>query len=201
VTNAEWLAFIEDGGYRTFSLWLSDGWTIVNREGWQAPLYWQERDGQWLTMTLEGIQSVDRAAPVAHVSYYEADAFARWAGHRLPTEFEWEIAANGAERRENNLSSGALRPLPSRSSRNGKPSQMFGDVWQWTQSAYLPYPGYRAPQGALGEYNGKFMVGQQVLRGASCVTPAGHTRASYRNFFYPHQRWQFAGLRLASEFL
>ena len=201
VTNAEWLAFIEDGGYRTFSLWLSDGWTIVNREGWQAPLYWQERDGQWLTMTLEGIQSVDRAAPVAHVSYYEADAFARWAGHRLPTEFEWEIAANGAERRENNLSSGALRPLPSRSSRNGKPSQMFGDIWQWTQSAYLPYPGYRAPQGALGEYNGKFMVGQQVLRGASCVTPAGHTRASYRNFFYPHQRWQFAGLRLASEFL
>jgi ergothioneine biosynthesis protein EgtB len=199
VTNAEWLAFIEDGGYRTFSLWLSDGWTIVNREGWQAPLYWEERDGQWLTMTFEGMQSVDRTAPVAHVSYYEADAFARWAGHRLPTEFEWEIAAKGAERRENNLISGTLRPLPSRSSRNGKPSQMFGDVWQWTQSAYLPYPGYRAPQGALGEYNGKFMVGQQVLRGASCVTPEGHMRATYRNFFYPHQRWQFTGLRLASE--
>ncbi len=199
VTNTEWQEFIEDGGYRNFALWLSDGWAVVNREGWQAPLYWEERDGLWLTMTLEGVRPVDRAAPVAHVSYYEADAFARWAGHRLPTEFEWEIAANGAEARGNNLASGSLRPLPSESSRYGELRQMFGEVWQWTQSAYLPYPGYRALAGALGEYNGKFMSGQQVLRGSSCVTPDGHSRATYRNFFYPHQRWQFTGLRLASE--
>jgi ergothioneine biosynthesis protein EgtB len=199
VTNAEWQAFIEDGGYRNFALWLSDGWTIVNREGWQAPLYWEERDGLWFTMTLEGIRPVDRAAPVAHVSYYEADAFARWAGHRLPTEFEWEIAADGANASENNFASDTLWPLPPGSSRDGELRQMFGDVWQWTQSAYLPYPGYRALVGALGEYNGKFMSGQHVLRGSSCVTPAGHSRATYRNFFYPHQRWQFTGLRLASE--
>ena len=148
-------------------------------------------------MSLEGMRPIDRAAPVAHVSYYEADAFARWAGHRLPTEFEWEVAAKGVEATA--LASGALRPLPAASSRDGRPRQMFGDVWEWTQSAYLPYPGYRAPAGALGEYNGKFMVGQQTLRGSSCVTPEGHARATYRNFFYPHQRWQFMGLRLASE--
>ena len=199
VTNAEWQAFIEDGGYRNFALWLSDGWTVVNREGWQAPLYWEERDGLWFTMTLEGMQLVDRASPVVHVSYYEADAFARWAGQRLPTEFEWEIAAEGADTSGNNLACGALRPLPPGSSRDGELRQMFGDVWQWTQSAYLPYPGYRAAVGALGEYNGKFMSGQHVLRGSSCVTPDGHSRATYRNFFYPHQRWQFTGLRLASE--
>jgi ergothioneine biosynthesis protein EgtB len=197
VTNAEWLAFIEDGGYQTPALWLSDGWAAVNREGWRAPLYWEERGGSWHTTTLSGLEPIPPAAPVAHVSYYEADAFARWAGARLPTEFEWELAASGA-REENTLGSGALRPLPAPQG-GGRLCQMLGDVWEWTQSAYLPYPGYRAPSGALGEYNGKFMVSQQVLRGASCVTPSGHSRATYRNFFYPHQRWQFTGLRLASE--
>lgn len=198
VTNAEWLEFLTDGGYRTASLWLSDGWATVNREGWQAPLYWEERDGQWFGMSLEGLQPIDRAAPVAHVSYYEADAFARWAGKRLPTEFEWEVAAQGLAVSGNSLASRAYRPLPAEATSGGL-RQMFGDVWEWTQSAYLPYPGYRPPPGALGEYNGKFMVSQQVLRGGSCATPEGHTRATYRNFFYPHQRWQFIGLRLASE--
>jgi ergothioneine biosynthesis protein EgtB len=199
VTIGEWLEFMGDGGYRTASLWLADGWTTVNRESWGAPLYWEQRDGQWFAMSLEGLQPVDRAAPVAHVSYYEADAFARWAGKRLPTEFEWEIAAQGLPVAGNSLASKALRPLPAEPSSGGKPRQMFGDVWEWTQSAYLPYPGYRPPAGALGEYNGKFMVSQQVLRGGACATPPGHTRATYRNFFYPNQRWQFMGLRLASE--
>jgi ergothioneine biosynthesis protein EgtB len=199
VTNGEWLAFMQDGGYRTASLWLADGWATVNRDGWDAPLYWEQRDGQWLAMSLEGLQPVDRAAPVAHVSYFEADAFARWAGKRLPTEFEWEVAAQDLPATGNSLATKALRPLPAEPEPGGKPRQMFGDVWEWTQSAYLPYPGYRPPAGALGEYNGKFMVSQQVLRGGSCATPPGHTRATYRNFFYPQQRWQFMGLRLASE--
>jgi ergothioneine biosynthesis protein EgtB len=199
VANGEWLAFMEDGGYRTASLWLADGWATVNRDGWDAPLYWEQREGQWLAMSLEGLQPVERAAPVAHVSYYEADAFARWAGKRLPTEFEWEIAAQDVPVAGNSLATKALRPLPTEPASGGKPRQMFGDVWEWTQSAYLPYPGYRPPAGALGEYNGKFMVSQQVLRGGSCATPPGHTRATYRNFFYPQQRWQFMGLRLASE--
>jgi ergothioneine biosynthesis protein EgtB len=199
VTNGEWLSFMADGGYRMASLWLSDGWAAVNREGWRAPLYWEERDGAWLAMSLEGLNPVERAAPVAHVSYYEADAFARWAGKRLPTEFEWEVAAQGLPVTGNSLATRALRPLPADESAEDKPRQMFGDVWEWTGSAYLPYPGYRPLAGALGEYNGKFMVSQQVLRGGSCATPAGHTRATYRNFFYPHQRWQFMGLRLATE--
>jgi ergothioneine biosynthesis protein EgtB len=199
VTNAEWLEFIADGGYRTAGHWLSDGWAAVNREGWQAPLYWEERDGQWFAMSLEGVQPVEPAAPVAHVSYYEADAFARWAGKRLPTEFEWEVASWGAAiAGSNSLATRALRPLPAQPG-DGALRQMFGDVWEWTQSAYLPYPGYRPPVGAIGEYNGKFMVSQHVLRGGSCATPEGHTRPTYRNFFYPHQRWQFVGLRLASE--
>jgi ergothioneine biosynthesis protein EgtB len=173
VTNAQWLDFMADGGYATPSLWLSDGWAAVAAEGWNAPGHWQEQDGAWLVLTLGGLKPVDPHAPVAHVSYYEADAFARWAGKHLPTEAEWEVAARA------NLIDDA-----------------FGIVWQWTRSAYLPYPGYRAPDGALGEYNGKFMVSQMVLRGSSQATPAGHARASYRNFFYPSARWQFSGLRL-----
>jgi ergothioneine biosynthesis protein EgtB len=191
VTNAEWLEFMADGGYRTAAHWLADGWTAVNREGWEAPLYWERYDVQWLAMSLEGLHPVEPAAPVCHISYYEADAFARWAGKRLPTEFEWEVAAQGI--------SAATAPAELGSLPAGGPRQMFGAAWQWTQSAYLPYPGYRPPAGALGEYNGKFMVSQQVLRGSSCATPPGHTRITYRNFFYPHQRWQFMGLRLASE--
>jgi ergothioneine biosynthesis protein EgtB len=199
VTNSEWLEFVADGGYDEPLLWLSDGWATVKREGWRAPLYWEERDGAWLQMSLEGLHPPEPAAPVSHVSYYEADAFARWTGKRLPTEFEWEFAAAGLPATGNTLGMRKLRPLPPQPGSGDRPRQMYGDVWQWTQSAYLPYPGYRPPEGGLGEYNGKFMVSQHVLRGASCVTPAGHSRATYRNFFYPHQRWQFMGLRLASE--
>jgi ergothioneine biosynthesis protein EgtB len=174
VSNAEWLEFIEAGGYSTPSLWLSDGWTAVQNEGWQAPGYWRLRDDAWHMLTLGGLKAVDPAAPVLHVSYYEADAFARFAGKHLPSEAEWEVASNA-----------------------GLLADAFGSAWQWTRSAYLAYPGYRAPEGALGEYNGKFMVGQMVLRGSSLATPEGHARASYRNFFYPPSRWQFTGLRLA----
>jgi ergothioneine biosynthesis protein EgtB len=174
VSNAEWLEFIADGGYTRPSLWLSEGWTIVQAEGWQAPGYWRERDGRWFTMTLAGEQQVDPNSAVCHVSYYEADAFARWAGKHLPSEAEWEVAA-----------------------RSGLISDAFGLVWQWTRSAYLPYPGYRAAEGALGEYNGKFMINQMVLRGSSLATPLGHERVSYRNFFTPQARWQFSGVRLA----
>lgn len=200
VTNGEWMAFIADGGYRTASLWLADGWAAVNREGWTAPNYWEDDDGVWLTMSLEGRAPLDADAPVAHLSYFEADAFARWSGCRLPTEFEWEHAAASLTPEGNTLATNALRPLPAPSrEKKGGLRQMFGDCWEWTASAYLPYPGYQPPAGAIGEYNGKFMISQQVLRGASCVTPAGHTRATYRNFFYPHQRWQFTGVRLAAE--
>jgi ergothioneine biosynthesis protein EgtB len=199
VTNEDWLAFIADGGYATPGHWLADGWGVVKRDGWQAPLYWEQIDGEWHAMTLHGLRPVDPSAPVAHVSYFEADAFARWAGKRLPTEFEWEVAAGDLPVAGNLLSSGALRPLPAGPAAKGQLRQMFGDVWEWTQSAYQPYPGYRPSPGALGEYNGKFMVSQQVLRGASCATPAGHSRKTYRNFFYPGQRWQFVGLRLAED--
>jgi ergothioneine biosynthesis protein EgtB len=174
VTNAQWLAFMADGGYATPSLWLSDGWTAVESEGWTAPGHWRESGGQWLAVTLAGLRPIDPAMPVAHVSYYEADAFARWAGKHLPGEAEWEVAA-----------------------RLGLIDDAFGIAWQWTRSAYLPYPGYRAAPGALGEYNGKFMVNQMVLRGSSHATPVGHSRPSYRNFFHPPARWQFSGLRLA----
>lgn len=200
VTNGEWLDFMADNGYRTPSLWLADGWTLINREQWRSPLYWEEHSSGWHQMSLEGLAPVQRADPVCHVSYFEADAYARWAGKRLPTEFEWEIAAEGLPVTGNTLATRALRPLPALKSEDpSRPRQMFGDVWEWTQSAYLPYPNYRPPAGAIGEYNGKFMVSQQVLRGASCATPDGHSRATYRNFFYPHQRWQFLGLRLAAE--
>ncbi|MFT3730646.1 MAG: ergothioneine biosynthesis protein EgtB [Hyphomicrobium sp.] len=199
VTNGEWLEFMEDGGYATAALWLSDGWTNVNREGWNSPLYWEKTGDGWAQMSLQGLQPVNRSEPVAHVSYYEADAFARWAGKRLPTEFEWEAVAR-ANPTPSPCEREVFRPHAAESDNPGQaPKQLFGDVWQWTASAYLAYPGYRAPAGAIGEYNGKFMVGQHVLRGSSCATPPGHSRLSYRNFFYPHQRWQFLGLRLAAE--
>jgi dimethylhistidine N-methyltransferase len=197
ITNGEWLEFMAAGGYREPGLWLSDGWQIVRREGWDAPLYWREIDGAWHAMTLAGLQPVDPNAPVVHVSYYEAEAFARWKGARLPTEAEWEHAASRLEISGNFRDSGCLRPLPA-SHRAGL-QQMFGDAWEWTASAYLPYPGYRPATGAVGEYNGKFMVNQMVLRGGSCVTPDDHIRSTYRNFFYPHQRWQFMGVRLAQD--
>jgi len=174
VTNRDWLAFMADGGYETPTLWLSDGWATLQAEGWNAPGYWFDADGRWQQMTLGGLRPVDPALPVTHVSYYEADAFARWAGKHLPSEQEWEVAA-----------------------RAGLIADPFGIVWQWTRSAYLPYPGYRAVEGALGEYNGKFMINQMVQRGSSLATPEGHSRLSYRNFFYPTSRWQFTGLRLA----
>ena len=199
VTNAEWLEFMADGGYASAAHWLSDGWATVNSKGWIAPGYWEREHGEWRQMTLGGLVPIDRAAPVCHISYFEADAFARWAGKRLPTEFEWEAAAQGLAVGGNTLGSGALRPLPAKPAALTEPMQVFGDVWEWTQSAYAPYPGYRAGAGALGEYNGKFMCGQYVLRGASCVTPECHSRATYRNFFYPHQRWQFTGIRLADD--
>ncbi|MCE2510001.1 MAG: ergothioneine biosynthesis protein EgtB [Alphaproteobacteria bacterium] len=196
VTNGEWQAFLADGGYERPELWLSDGWAWVRAEGVAAPLYWEMREGAWGSMTLAGFKPVEAASPVVHVSFYEADAFARWAGKRLPSEAEWEAAAATVPPLGNTLGTGLLRPVAAET--EGL-AQLFGDVWEWTQSAYAPYPGYRAPAGALGEYNGKFMCNQLVLRGGSCVTPDGHVRASYRNFFYPHQRWQFSGLRLAED--
>lgn len=198
VTNGEWLQFMADGGYAASTLWLSDGWATVQKESWDAPLYWEKRKGQWYQMSLHGLQLIDASQPVCHVSYYEADAFARWAGKRLPTEFEWEVAAAGAPLDGNILSRDALRPAPARPGDDGL-QQMIGDVWEWTGSAYLPYPGFKTAEGAVGEYNGKFMCNQFVLKGGSCVTPEGHIRRSYRNFFYPQQRWQFAGLRLADD--
>ncbi len=196
ITNREFLDFIEDGGYRRPELWLSDGWSTVTQLGWRAPLYWEQRDGVWLAMTLAGLGEVGVHEPVCHVSYYEADAFARWAGARLPTEAEWEVVAAGVAIEGNFQESGLLTPAPAPS---GSPVQLFGDVWEWTQSAYAAYPGYRPPVGALGEYNGKFMCNQLVLRGGSCVTPQSHMRATYRNFFPPSARWQFTGIRLARD--
>ncbi|MBI4693420.1 MAG: ergothioneine biosynthesis protein EgtB [Gammaproteobacteria bacterium] len=198
VTNGEYLEFIADGGYRAAPLWLSDGWATVRREGWDAPLYWQQRDGAWHYFTLHGLQPVDPQAPVTHVSYYEADAYARWAGRRLPTEAEWETAASGAPMTGNFVESSYLHPHAARGDGAGY-AQLYGDVWEWTQSAYSPYPGFAPLQGALGEYNGKFMASQFVLRGGSCATPADHIRPTYRNFFYPAERWQFTGIRLAED--
>jgi ergothioneine biosynthesis protein EgtB len=198
VTNREWLEFMADGGYRAPLLWLSDGWTEVQRHHWAMPLYWWEESGAYFSMTLQGAQPLELDAPVSHVSYFEADAFASWAGKRLPTEIEWESVAQGESCAGNFADSGLLRPAPATASGPG-PQQLFGDVWEWTRSAFSPYPGFRASPDAVGEYNGKFMSGQYVLRGGSCVTPANHVRAAYRNFFRPDARWQFAGVRLAED--
>ena len=195
VTNGEWLAFIDDGGYRRPELWLSEGWATAQAKGWQAPLYWSHVDGEWRQFTLTGDRPVDPVGPVCHVSLFEADAYARWAGARLPIEFEWEAVAAGLPAVGNALGTEALHP---RSPTAGDQA-FFGEVWQWTSSAYAPYPGYRPARGAVGEYNGKFMVNQYVLRGGSCVTPVGHAHLTYRNFFPASTRWAFAGLRLARD--
>ena len=224
VTNAEWYDFIEDGGYQQALLWLSEGWARVCAEGWRAPLYWErvgdDRGGAahvgldgYRQMTLAGLSRLDPAAPVCHLSYFEADAFAQWAGARLPTEFEWELAARAAAssarwpsrsgQHAHFADSGGFSPLPARGDASmaddGALHQLFGDVWEWTRSPFAPYPRFRPMLGAAGEYNGKFMCGQYVLRGGSCVTPAGHLRPTYRNFFPPDARWQFSGMRLAKE--
>jgi ergothioneine biosynthesis protein EgtB len=198
VTNAEYLAFMEDGGYENPLLWLSEGWATVQQEEWQAPLYWEKRDGRWSMMTLSGLREVDLAEPVCHVSYFEADAYARWADARLPTEAEWEVAAQDVPVEGNFVESGLYHPAPlATSTSGGKLAQMYGDVWQWTQSSYAPYPNFKPGPGAVGEYNGKFMCNQYVLRGGSCATSSSHTRSTYRNFFPANAQWQFMGIRLA----
>ncbi len=192
VTNGEFREFVTDGGYADSTLWLSDGWAVVNQQGWDRPLYWS--DDLASEFTLGGRRDIDANAPVTHVSFYEADAYAHWAGARLPTEFEWELAASVEAVEGNLLQSGFLHPVPGAGSR-----QFFGDAWEWTSSPYGPYPGFVPLAGSLGEYNGKFMCNQMTARGGSCVTSIDHVRASYRNFFYPHQRWQFFGIRLARD--
>lgn len=200
VTNAEYAEFIVDGGYRRPELWLSAGWDAVEQNHWRAPLYWTEEGNRWKIFTLRGELPLESMAdaPVSQVSYFEADAYARWAGKRLPTEFEWEVAAGGRPVSGNLVDSGSLRPIPIEGDTEG-PSQLWGDCWEWTGSAYLGYPGFEPLGGSLGEYNGKFMSGQMVLRGGSCVTAQAHVRASYRNFFQPETRWQFSGIRLAGK--
>ena len=194
-TNAEYLEFMQDNGYRRPELWLSDGWDSVAAQGWNAPLYWEQHDGAWLEFTFAGMQEIDPAAPVCHISYYEADAFARWGGARLPREEEWEVAATSANQSSSGefLESGRFHPQPAK----GDGPHWYGNVWEWTASPYVAYPGFTPAAGLIGEYNGKFMCNQFVLRGGSCATPASHIRATYRNFFPPHARWQFMGLRLA----
>ena len=201
VSYGEYQAFIQDGGYARPELWLAMGWDWVRAGDRSAPLYWRRVDEMWLNHTLQGSVEIDPRTPVCHVSHFEADAYARWAGARLPTEVEWEHAARRlrGQTRPNFADRGAFHPLPASDTVSGEPAQMFGDVWEWTQSSYSAYPGYCAPPGAVGEYNGKFMCNQYVLRGGSCATPAGHVRASYRNFFPPEAQWQFSGLRLARD--
>jgi ergothioneine biosynthesis protein EgtB len=203
-TNGEFLAFMEDGGYRKAELWMSEGWAKKEAEGWTEPFYWELRDREWWTFTLNGMQRLNPAEPVCHLTWFEADAFARWFGARLPREDEWEVASNDRAVLGNLADRGRFHPMPdaatdpARERREG-PGQMFGDVWEWTSSAYSPYPGYRPPAGAIGEYNGKFMCAQFVLKGGSCATPASHIRPTYRNFFHPDSAWQFSGVRLAKD--
>jgi ergothioneine biosynthesis protein EgtB len=204
VTNGEWLAFMDDGGYERPELWLSDGWATCRAEAWDRPLYWLASGDRWHEFTLGGAVPLDPSRPVCHVSYYEADAFARWAGARLPTEAEWEVAADagrcpdGTGPRAGMLDLRVLHPRPTTAPvGDAAAPDLLGDVWQWTASDYAPYPGFAPAAGAVGEYNGKFMVNQRVLRGGCCATPAGHARTTYRNFFPPASRWLFGGLRLA----
>ena len=200
VTNGEYIEFVEDGGYRRPEFWLSLGWMTVNEQRWQAPLYWTKHDGSWSHFTLSGFRPIDESEPVTHVSYFEADAYATWAGARLPTEFEWERAALDCPIEGNFVEDEIFHPRGLLTSEhNQRLHQMFGDVWEWTRSAYSPYPGYRTVPGALGEYNGKFMCNQYVLRGGSCATSRSHIRRTYRNFFQPEKRWQFTGIRLARD--
>jgi ergothioneine biosynthesis protein EgtB len=199
VTEGDWLAFMADGGYRRAELWLSEGWATVQREGWEAPAYWDRDGDSWSVFTLGGNRPLQAATPVVHVSFYEADAYATWAGARLPTEEEWEVAAgrSGASEEPNDLATGALHPRPATDAEGLL--QLAGDGWEWTASAYRPYPRFAPAAGAIGEYNGKFMCNQMVLRGGACVTPSGHTRSTYRNFFPPDARWAFSTLRLATD--
>ena len=199
VTTGEYLEFMADGGYRRPELWLSLGWEAVEASHRSEPFYWERRDGEWWTFTLDGPRPIDPAEPVAHLSYFEADAFARWAGARLPTEAEWEVAAAALAPAGNFVESGRLHPTPAECAAGGGLQQMYGDLWEWTQSPYTPYPGFRSAPGAVGEYNGKFMCNQFVLRGGSCATSATHIRPTYRNLFPPEATWQFTGLRLARD--
>jgi ergothioneine biosynthesis protein EgtB len=199
VSCGEYAAFIADGGYGRAEFWLSDGWAAVNERGWEAPLYWRRDGERWTIRTLSGERRIDEREPVSHLSYYEADAYASWAGKRLPSEAEWELAAADVASDGNFLDSDRLHPMADPAHHTSGLRQMFGDVWEWTRSAYLPYPGFKPAAGAIGEYNGKFMSGQMVLRGGSCATPADHIRPTYRNFFPPDARWQFSGLRLAED--
>jgi len=196
VTNAEYLSFVLDGGYRKPALWLSDGWQTVTAQRWEHPIYWRPVGDDWQEFTLHGLRALDPSRPVVHICHFEADAYARWAGCRLPTEFEWEAAASGHPVEGHFVESGALHP---KASGEGALAALFGDVWEWTSSSYAPYPGFKIVPGAVGEYNGNFMANQYVLRGGSCVTPASHMRATYRNFYPSSARWQFAGIRLARD--